>query len=696
MKRKVEDKKVLNIHEIEIGTNKITLKLEKDFLKNDHNYSIVLRKEKEDHIWRKEAQYIDIKESKLTFDLENLYSHIGATRKCVWVVSLVIEENDKKEEYKLIHKAIKKSLLLQDKKYFNRVDRVTDLIGEFIVDDTRCIVFSVFNERAQLSIVGVTEDRYLEEIIMGKVLQVDMKKNLFTIKVRYPKTKYHFEKLLFQYRTKKSSDKAEYEFTIYKIIEKKEYEIIHASIDLSEIDFKPVYWDVIFMVGDGEKSWPIDIKNQSRIFLFRFCSLFYNKAYRLPNHQFVFPYVTLVKKISLQCREEGQYDGFEFKMKERLALLRYLLTYPYLKHKKIFLVYEKFCYMAQDNGYYFFKYCMENEIEKKTGRKIYYIIDKDSPDYEILKPYKDNVIQFMSIRHISYLLASRLLISTDFKAHAYAWRKRGSILEHLIRKKKLVFLQHGVTAFKKVDFLYGKNRTGGCNLFVVTSDFEKEIVAKNFDYKEKEIAVTGFARWDVLHDKSSGSKEIILMPTWRNWLEEMNDEEFKKSNYYLNYMKLLNTPRLHKVLEKYDLTMNFYLHPKFKEYISNFVIDAKRIRFIPFGEEPLNELMMKCRMLITDYSSVAWDTFYQYKPVVFYQFDLEEYNETHGSYIDMKHDLFGERVEEVEQLIDLIEMYADKQFELEAKFRAMHEQCFRYIDDNNSQRICEHIMKKGW
>jgi CDP-glycerol glycerophosphotransferase (TagB/SpsB family) len=352
--------------------------------------------------------------------------------------------------------------------------------------------------------------------------------------------------------------------------------------------------------------------------------------------------------------------------------------------------------MAQDNGYYFFKYCMDHNMEQKMGRKIYYIMDKNSPDREVLNPYNDHVIDFMSIRHITFLLAARLLVSTDTKSHAYAWRKRGSILDHMVRRQKLVFLQHGVTAFKKVDFLYGKNKTGGCNLFVVTSDFERDIVAKNFRYNEKEIAVTGFARWDVLNDKSEGSREIILMPTWRNWLEEIGDDQFMKSDYYLNYMNLINTPELHDVLEKYNLTLNFYLHPKFKEYMNNFIVDAKRIRFIPFGEEPLNELMMKCRMLITDYSSVAWDTYYQDKPVLFYQFDLEDYNETHGSYIDMTKDLFGERVEEVEQLINLIEEYANNDFKVKPEYEVMREHCFKYVDNDNSKRICEHIMKMGW
>ena len=78
----------------------------------------------------------------------------------------------------------------------------------------------------------------------------------------------------------------------------------------------------------------------------------------------------------------------------------------------------------------------------------------------------------------------------------------------------------------------------------------------------------------------------------------------------------------------------FYLHAKFQEYSDNFKAVSDRIHLISFGEVAVNEMPMRCRMLITDYSSVCWDVLYQDKPTLFYQFDLDKYNEAHGSYID--------------------------------------------------------------
>ena len=184
------------------------------------------------------------------------------------------------------------------------------------------------------------------------------------------------------------------------------------------------------------------------------------------------------------------------------------------------------------------------------------------------------------------------------------------------------------------------------------------------------------------------------MPTWRSWLEDFSKEEFQKSDYYKHYANLLKEARLYHLLEKYNLTANFYLHPKFKEYIGSFLTESDRVRIIPFGTEPLNEIMMRCRMLVTDYSSVSWDMFYQKKPVVFYQFDREDYLEVHGSYIDMETQLFGPVAGTVQELLDALEACVENEFALGEKQCEMHQKYFEYVDNQNSQRICQAIQRE--
>ncbi len=465
------------------------------------------------------------------------------------------------------------------------------------------------------------------------------------------------------------------------------------SLDLSEQSLVSIYYDLLVIDPKGEEVLVQvgPLRNLLRNPLYD--GKYMEKKEGKKNGMFLHPFITPEKTLAFQYRERTKADTRGFRIGEFFVCLIYFLTSWYYKKQNIYLIYEKFCMMAQDNSYYFFRYCMEADVEKKLQGRIYYIIDKNSPDLEKLMPYKDHLIYFMSFRHKLYLLACKLMVSTDTRKHAYAWRKRMSFIDHFLRHKPLVFLQHGVTAFKKVDYIYGKGKFGECNIFVTTSDYEKEIVRKNFGYQEHEIAVTGFARWDVLEDCSQKEKDrmILIMPTWRNWLEEVDEETFKESDYYKEYYALLNSVELKESLEREDLKLCFYIHPKFRDYIAEFHTEDDRIEIIPFGSQPLNEIMMRCRLLVTDYSSVAWDVYYQKKPVIFYQFDLAKYEEAHGSYMDMSKELFGPQVKSSSDLIKKLEEFARKDFALDQAYLDQHSYYFKYVDHDNSKRIVEAI-----
>lgn len=328
---------------------------------------------------------------------------------------------------------------------------------------------------------------------------------------------------------------------------------------------------------------------------------------------------------------------------------------------------------------------------------IYYVIDTKAADYEVVKQYGKHVIPFLSFKHMVYLQAARVLISSDTKAHAYAWHSANSIYRNSLYKKKNVFLQHGVMAFKCCHKGLRKGSANPSNLFITSSQVEASIIEKYFEYSQSEIAVTGLARWDVLEDKANPAhKEILLMPTWRTWLEEVQKEEFMQSDYYKHYMDFLNQPQLVELLEKYDVTMNFYIHPKFREYLDAFSVGSKRIQLIPFGSQPLNELLMSCSMMITDYSSACWDVYYQGKPVLFYLFDLELYNEVQGSYIDMEKEAFGDNARDGKTLLDLMEYYIKNDFREKECYAKQREILLPYRDDLNSKRTYDIIKKKGW
>ena len=156
------------------------------------------------------------------------------------------------------------------------------------------------------------------------------------------------------------------------------------------------------------------------------------------------------------------------------------------------MVYEKLCKTAQDNSYYFFKYCMEH-LPEKERRHIYYIMDPREPDYKNVAGYGRQVVPFMSLKHMLLSLSMKICISSDSTSHLYVWRSKPSIVRRAIKQKEELFLQHGVTAMKRVDQLFGKNGSSPMTYFVTCSRPEHDIVVREFDYEPENVPITGFA-----------------------------------------------------------------------------------------------------------------------------------------------------------------------------------------------------------
>lgn len=480
----------------------------------------------------------------------------------------------------------------------------------------------------------------------------------------------------------------------YEVIDKGNQWMVKAEIDFTTCNLREIYWDFRVIVEKYGMLQAMRVKIKNNYLKYHFYLT--NVEYDAGNGHIVFPYYTKGGCLAFCYRASSEYDSYATKRKEMAAILAYFFAGAILKRKRIWLVYEKFCSMAQDNGYYFFQYCMEN-LSEEEKRHIYYVIDKKSVDYEKLKKYDAQIIQFMSFTHCLYNLVAKIYIGSDSKSHLYAWRCKTSLIRSRMSRTPIYFLQHGVTALKQVHPLFGRKGSSPMTYFTATSQFEQDIIVDYLGYARAKAPIVGFTRWDALEDTSVDTDKIILlMPTWRSWLEEVNDEQFLASDYYTNYSSLLQSERFNAMLEKYHTRLIFYIHPKFAGYLKNFSDTGEHVELITFGQEPLNEIMKRCHMLITDYSSVCWDVYYLGKPVVFYQFDYEKYRDVHGSYIDMEHDLFGRRAENEAELLNELEECMESDFAELEKDEKDRSKYFGYIDNNNSKRTYEFLISKKY
>lgn len=566
---------------------------------------------------------------------------------------------------------------------------------ESITTNTSNLVTPYLTLKNELSLVIKQEFPLVNEKLKSTVelTHFQMEKNIingeFTLEL--PEcSSYEVSAIMLKYRHK--IENREYRFDAKEIKRIRNKSKVKFEFDILPLEFENYFWDIYAVVSISGKEYPIKLKKtlakvkesiDKKIVKYSFT---YNNGFQF------YPYITAVGNLAFVYREKMAHESLSFKIKENAAYFTYLLFKKYFDRKDIWLAFEKFSEGAQDNGYYFFKYCYENNKKKN----FYYIIKDTSPDYNNMEPMKNKVIKYMSFKHMLYLYASTLLVSSESRGHSYDIRIEKGKLREAIKRKKHVFLQHGVIALKRIDSVFKKKATNAnaTDLFVVSSDYEKSIITDVFDYKDEEVIVTGLSRWDVLTDKSSDKKSIMLMPTWRSWMDDLPDEKFIETDYYKNYITLLNSPKLANVLDTFNVSLDFYIHPKFKAYIDKFSSENARIRIYQYGEEKVNELLMKSSMLITDYSSVAWETYYQKKPVLFFQFDIDDYNKYQGSYLDMENDLFGERVFDINSLVQMIEDYTKRDFKEKETFSEMRPDYFKYIDQKNSERIFKAIMDK--
>lgn len=380
--------------------------------------------------------------------------------------------------------------------------------------------------------------------------------------------------------------------------------------------------------------------------------------------------------VYLCYRLASEVDAEKSRKREALALLIYRFTFLGIRKKPIIL-FEKMAKAAQDNGFALFEY-YQNE---KKADNAYYVMDENSPQAYKLRPYWDHVLVPGSLKYYLYILSARLLVGSDGHRHLYDINHGFGRTVNKLARKKIFFLQHGVTAFKRlVPFFSWKSRY--FDYFAATNTLERQIIHEQLHYPMDRIPLLGFCRWDKLNRaRPEGPRSILLFPTWRKWLDGKGDQLFLESDYYERIMGLIEDPVLWKLLDENGIVMNVFLHPKMENFTAQLLSNAGSIRIMSGENADLSELVYKCDMVITDYSSIAWDFAYQRKPVLLYQFDREKYLQLTGAYIDISEPILGPVTTEKADALRVIEGYIERDFTIEPEFREKIDSLFDFPDE---------------
>jgi CDP-glycerol glycerophosphotransferase (TagB/SpsB family) len=370
-----------------------------------------------------------------------------------------------------------------------------------------------------------------------------------------------------------------------------------------------------------------------------------------------------------------------------LCVLKYFMVSvdirSYLKPENekanVWLIDERWAQGAEDNSYWFFIYLRQNFPELP----VFYVIDPNSKKSYRVYEY-GNVVRLFSLDHMKLLRNAKALMSTDgFKALAYPYE----VFPFLRRKTLNIFLQHGVSGNKTTS--YYKERYSYFNLVVTNNENERRAFIDVYGFDEDEVVVTGFPRFDQLPLEPQNKKirKILVAPTWRKWLKRKS--KIKDSIYYKSWNNLLTSKRLVSLLENNGIQLIFHPHFNMMKYLNQFTSYSENIQIIHDPHESLQFYIINSDVLITDYSSVMYDFFYQLKPVLSFMFDLEDWNRPPNgpSLVDFEKELPVDIFYEVNNLIDALEFMIGDYKYYDSVNRAKVKNIFTCRDHNNSSRL---------
>lgn len=400
----------------------------------------------------------------------------------------------------------------------------------------------------------------------------------------------------------------------------------------------------------------------------------------------------------LRFKYEMSYMSYllgQSKAKVVLYRLAYFID-SLFKRKPVWLVADR-PHIANDNGEHMFRYLQTTESAKENN--IYFVIREDSPDYDRLCR-TGKVIKYGSFKHKIKTLEADVIMCAAANNLITNVMGKTDYLYHDLYTYHFVYLRHGVSHNDQSSWINKLDKN--ISILVATCRPEYEGVLNGYyDYTEKEVKLTGLPRYDNLKD--AAEKKIAILPTWRKDLEggmlyRSSEREyvvnFTNSDYFLFYNSLINDERLLGAMEEYGYTGCFYLHPAFEAQYKDF--KSSRLITVGKGVADYQKVFRESAIMVTDYSSVAFDFAYLKKPVIYSQFDEETFynNHTWGKgYFTYRTDGFGPITNTLDETVETLIRYIKNGCRMEEKYVNKVENFFAYTDRNNCRRVYEAVTE---
>ena len=361
--------------------------------------------------------------------------------------------------------------------------------------------------------------------------------------------------------------------------------------------------------------------------------------------------------------------------------LAYMLGYPFLKNRRIWFYMDR-PDESDDNGLHLFKYA----IKKDDRITRYFILSKDNDDYEEIKKI-GKVIPYKSIRHrFLGLFVENIITSHPDNGIIYPFWGGYPYFAGLLKSNN-IFLQHGILKDNISSWL--NKSSMNLSFFLVSSTKEfSSIFNHPYNYGENVVQLKGLPRYDNLKNIKN-KKQIIIMPSWRRNLTSKSNEYIQETEYFKRFNSLINNERLIQKAKEYGYEIIFRPHPNVYNFIN--LYDENDYVKIDYDKTKFQVLFNNGSLMITDFSSVAFDFAYLNKPVIYYQYAHDYHFNVEDSFFDYETMGFGEICKREDELVNLIIEYMENDCKIKDMYRKRIDDFFIFKDRNNCKRVHEAI-----
>ena len=204
----------------------------------------------------------------------------------------------------------------------------------------------------------------------------------------------------------------------------------------------------------------------------------------------------------------------------------------------------------------------------------------------------------------------------------------------------VIYLQHGVLGMKKLGYR-GDSYNNNMFRFVYYNRNIAEVFSAENDFRPYQLFYGVFQpRWRELVKRancaakdSSEPKRILWFVTWREYAKGSIENKL----FLHQCLAVIRNEDLANYCENCNVRIRIILHQLMKDMIFDELPKSELPGFLEIltaNETDLMDEIATSELLITDYSSVAYDFAFLQKPVILYQPDFEEYSKTREFYCE--------------------------------------------------------------